>query len=76
MKGTRPGKLPPPNHAEAPGRVCAEPGCDTDTVDLQPQPPLLAAHRHRLPELPRQAPVSRPLLSSSPTTFRLPRTRI
>ena len=29
MKGTRPGKLPPPNRAEAPGRVCAEPGCET-----------------------------------------------
>jgi hypothetical protein len=29
MKGTRPGKLPPPNQAQAAGRVCEEPGCDT-----------------------------------------------
>jgi hypothetical protein len=29
MKGTRPGKLPPRNHVEAPGRVCSEPGCET-----------------------------------------------
>lgn len=29
MQGIRPGKLPPPSHAEAAGRVCAEPGCET-----------------------------------------------
>jgi hypothetical protein len=29
MKGTRPGTLPTPNHAEAPGRTCAAPGCAT-----------------------------------------------
>ena len=29
MKGTRPGKLPTPNHIEPPGRVCEEPGCET-----------------------------------------------
>jgi hypothetical protein len=29
MKGIRPGKLPAPNRAEVPGRVCGEPGCRT-----------------------------------------------
>jgi hypothetical protein len=29
MKGTRPGKLPPPNQPQAAGRICDQPGCDT-----------------------------------------------
>jgi len=28
-KGTRPGNLPAPSHAEPEGRVCAHPGCET-----------------------------------------------
>jgi hypothetical protein len=30
MKGTRPGRLPPPSRAEgADGRICAQEGCET-----------------------------------------------
>jgi hypothetical protein len=29
MKGTRPGKLPPPSQAEPAGRVCEAPDCTT-----------------------------------------------
>ena len=29
MKGTRPGKLPPPSVSTEGGRICAEPGCET-----------------------------------------------
>jgi hypothetical protein len=29
MKGTRPGKLPPPSRTTEAGRECAEPGCRT-----------------------------------------------
>jgi hypothetical protein len=29
VKGTRPGKLPPPSQTHEDGRVCQAPGCDT-----------------------------------------------